>query len=101
MPKLTILPSGRTIDAAPGAGLRDVLVGAGAGLLHRCGGNLKCGTCHVFLHEGRKTVGRIEPGENALLDSIPGVGSKSRLACQVKLGTEDLTVEILGFASGG
>jgi 2Fe-2S ferredoxin len=35
------------------------------------------------------------------LDSIVGVGAKSRLACQAKvLGTEPIKVELLGFASG-
>ena len=34
-------------------------------------------------------------------DSIVGVGSKSRLACQAKvLGTENVTIELLGFGSG-
>jgi 2Fe-2S ferredoxin len=38
--------------------------------------------------------------ENARLDTIVGVGSKSRLACQALLGSDDVTVELLGFGSG-
>jgi 2Fe-2S ferredoxin len=38
--------------------------------------------------------------ENERLDSIIGIGSKSRLACQVQLGTENVTVELLTFGSG-
>jgi 2Fe-2S ferredoxin len=34
------------------------------------------------------------------LDATIGVGTKSRLACQARMGQEDVTVEILGFASG-
>ena len=35
------------------------------------------------------------------LDTIVGIGSKSRLACQAKiLGTENVTIELLGFGSG-
>ena len=41
------------------------------------------------------------PVENAKLDSIIGVGSKSRLACQASLlGTEAVTVELLGAPAG-
>lgn len=100
MPSITILPEGKKIDATEGSILLEALLGAGAGLAHRCGGNLSCGTCHVFIQEGKKSVSRTSGGENALLDSIPGVGSKSRLACQVKLGAEDIVVELLTFASG-
>lgn len=100
MPSITILPEGRKIDATEGSILLEALLGAGAGLEHRCGGNLRCGTCHVFIQEGRKSVSRTSPGENALLDATPGVGSKSRMACQVELGTEDIVVELLTFASG-
>ena len=41
------------------------------------------------------------PAENAKLDSIIGVSGKSRLACQATLlGTEPVTVELLGALSG-
>ena len=41
------------------------------------------------------------PEENAKLDTIVGIGSKSRLACQMTiLGTEPVTVELLGALSG-
>jgi len=50
--------------------------------------------------EGRKGINRIGPAENAKLDSLVGIGSKSRLACQVQLGTEPVTVELLGALSG-
>jgi 2Fe-2S ferredoxin len=46
-------------------------------------------------------VSKIAREENEKLDSIVGVSSKSRLACQAKvLGTEDIKVELLGFGSG-
>jgi 2Fe-2S ferredoxin len=66
-----------------------------------CGGNAKCGTCHLFVQEGRKGVSKVTKEENERLDTIVGVGSKSRLACQAKvLGTENIKVELLSFASG-
>ncbi len=100
MPMLTILPSGQTLDAATGATILEVLLAAQIGILNKCDGQAKCGSCHIFVHDGRKTLPRIDRVENERLDQIVGVGSKSRLACQATIGTENVTVEILGFGSG-
>jgi 2Fe-2S ferredoxin len=100
MPTLTILPQNKTVSVEAGVTLLNAILGAGISLAHRCGGGSSCGSCHLFVQEGRKSVSKLTPGENSLLDSIVGVGSKSRLACQTKLGTEDVTVELLGFKSG-
>lgn len=100
MPVLTILPSGKTVEAEAGSRLLDVIVAAGEAILSKCGGEAKCGSCHVFVQEGRKGLSKIQRLENDKLDTIVGVGSKSRLACQAHLGTENVTVELLGFGSG-
>lgn len=101
MSLVTIMPSGKTIDAAEGMTLLAAILAADVTLTHKCNGNASCGTCHVFVQEGRKGLTRIAREENEKLDSIVGVGSKSRLACQAKvLGTEPIKVELLGFASG-
>ncbi len=42
----------------------------------------------------------MQRAENDKLDTIVGVGSKSRLACQALFGADDVTVELLGFDSG-
>jgi 2Fe-2S ferredoxin len=53
------------------------------------------------VQEGRKGISKIAREENERLDTIVGIGSKSRLACQAKiLGTENVTIELLGFGSG-
>ncbi len=100
MATLTIQPAGTQVEFAQGANLLQVLLAAGAQILTRCGGNASCGACHVFITEGRKTVSRLTPVENAKLDTLVGVGSKSRLACQVTLGSEPVSVELLGALSG-
>lgn len=101
MSLVTIIPSGKTIDATEGMTLLAAILAADETLNHNCNGNASCGTCHVFVQEGRKGLTRIAREENEKLDSIVGVGSKSRLACQAKvLGTEPIKVELLGFASG-
>ena len=97
MTTLTILPSGKTLEFAAGTNLLKAILDAGEKLISKCGGEAKCGACHLFVTEGRKGVSKMTPAENSKLDSIVGVGSKSRLACQITLlGTEPVTVELLG-----
>jgi 2Fe-2S ferredoxin len=97
---LTILPAGKTIQAMEGARLLDAILAADDTFTHKCDGKAECGSCHVFIHDGRKSVSKIQRLENEKLDTIVGVGSKSRLACQTILGAENVTVELLGFGSG-
>ena len=100
MPVVTIQPAGKTIEAAEGSVLLAAILAAGEEIDSKCEGKAQCGSCHVYVQEGRKSVSRIQREENEKLDTIVGVGSKSRLACQVKLGAENVTVELLGFSSG-
>ena len=100
MPMLTILPAGKTVEAAEGACLLDAILAADDTFTRKCGKEAECGACHVFIHDGRKSVSKIQRLENEKLDAIVGVGSKSRLACQATLGAENVTVELLGFGSG-
>lgn len=101
MSTVTIMPSGKTFDAEIGKTLLEVILASGEDIQHKCDGNAECGSCHIFLQTGRKSVSKIQSAENQKLDSIVGVGSKSRLACQTRIvGEEDITVELLGFASG-
>ena len=100
MPMLTINPSGKSFQSAEGISILEALLAAGEKIGSKCGGKAECGSCHIFVHEGRKSLSKIQRNENEKLDSIVGVGSKSRLACQAKLGSEDVTIELLGFSSG-
>ncbi len=100
MPLLTLQPSGKTFDAATGSSVLQAILAAGEALATKCDGQAKCGACHVFITEGRKGLSKISPLENGKLDTLVGVGSKSRLACQAIIGTEPVTVEMLGALSG-
>ena len=100
MPVITIQPSGNTITAAEGSNLLDVLIANGEKIENKCGGKADCDSCHIFIHDGRKSVSKAQRAESEKLDTLVGVGSKSRLACQVTLGNEDISVELLGFSSG-
>jgi len=100
MPMLTILTSNKTAQFVEGARLLDAILAAEESFTHKCEGKAECGSCHVFVHDGRKSLSKIQRTENEKLDAIVGVGSKSRLACQAMLGSENVTVELLGFKSG-
>lgn len=100
MPTITILPKGIAVEAPEGSRLLDVLLGSGEKIETKCNGNASCGACHIFVQEGRKSLSKMTRAENEKLDTIVGVGSKSRLACQAIIGTENVTIELLGFGSG-
>lgn len=101
MTTLTIQPANITVEVAAGTNLLQAIVDAGQKLVTKCGGKASCGGCHIFLTGGRKGISKMTPEENAKLDTIVGIGSKSRLACQMTiLGTEPVTVELLGALSG-
>jgi 2Fe-2S ferredoxin len=100
MPVITIQPSGKTIVSTAGSRLLDAIIASGESIPHKCDGKAECGNCHIFVQEGRKSVSKIQRAEHEKLDTLIGVGSKSRLACQVMLGNEDISVELLGFSSG-
>ncbi len=100
MPMLTILPSGKNVSVPAGSTVLEGLLAADVGIGHKCGGKAQCGSCHVFVHDGRKSLSRADRIENERLDQIVGVGTKSRLACQARFESEDVTVEILNFGSG-
>jgi 2Fe-2S ferredoxin len=97
MATLTIMPSGNTSEVAAGTTLLAAILAAGEKLVSKCDGEAKCGECHVAINEGRKSLSKIQRAENAKLDEIVGVSSKSRLACQAQMGEENVTVEILSF----
>lgn len=100
MPTLTILPSGKNVEAATGIRLLDAILAVGEKIVTICDGEAKCGQCHVYVQEGKKSLSKTTHTEYEKLDSIVGVSSKSRLACQAMIGAENVTVELLGFDSG-
>ena len=97
MPVLTILPAGTTVEVAEGITILEALLAAEQKVPSKCGGEAKCGACHVYVTEGRKSVSKMQRLENERLDSLIGIGSRSRLACQTMIGSENVTVELLTF----
>lgn len=95
MTTLTVLPSGKSYDVAPGTSLLQALLAVGEPITSKCGGGARCESCHVSVTAGRKSLSKIQAVENEKLDTMVGVASSSRLACQALLGDEAVTVQLL------
>jgi ferredoxin, 2Fe-2S len=102
MSKVMIMPVGKEVEAAEGMTLLAAIRSADASYMPEFDSSKKdASPWHLFVQEGRKGISKTTKEENEALDAIVGVGSKSRLACYATvLGTEDIKVELLGFASG-
>jgi 2Fe-2S ferredoxin len=106
VPKVTFLPSGKSVefdvaalpysgDGKPGS-ILDVALHFNIPLEHACGGHCACTTCHVVVRQGERNLSPIEDDEADRLEMAPGLTLHSRLACQaVVLG--DVVVEIPGW----
>jgi 2Fe-2S ferredoxin len=78
----------------PGS-LLDMALELGIDIDHACGGVAACSTCHVIVKEGLESCNDASEAEEDQLDRAPGVGPRSRLACQcIPNGKSDLVVEI-------
>ena len=98
---LKVLPFDKSIEVAEGTNLLDALIQVAPVLADKQKSDKDGSASHVFIQEGRKGLSTTSREGNELLDAIVGVGSKSRLAKLVTvLGTENVTVELLGEFSG-
>jgi len=106
--KITFLPAGKTVDAAPPdhpeggihhegkpGSILDVGDRHGVAIDHSCGGFAACSTCHVYVVQGLESCTPAQEDEEDMLDTAPGLKPNSRLACQcVPDGSRDVVVEI-------
>jgi 2Fe-2S ferredoxin len=96
MPKVTFLPQGRSAEVRPGETILDAADAAGVDLPSNCGGVCACTTCHVWVERGLGSLSEIEEREDDKLQEAAGLSPHSRLACQARLGGEDVVVVIPG-----
>jgi len=100
VPRVTFLPSGRTVEVRPGASILEAASEAGADLPHNCGGVCACTTCHVWVESGIASLSTVEEAEDDRLDEAAGLGPTSRLGCQARVGEADVVVRIPGNRIG-
>jgi 2Fe-2S ferredoxin len=96
MPRVTFLPAGKTVEVARGTSLLDAADVAGVDLPSNCGGVCACTTCHVWVEAGLDALSEIADREDDKLQEAAGLTAHSRLACQAKVGGEDVVVRIPG-----
>ena len=101
MPKITVLPhpdvcpEGAVIDDAPaGVSICRILLDHDVEIEHACELSCACTTCHVIVRQGFASLDPATDSEEDLLDRAWGLASTSRLSCQAKVASADLTIEI-------
>ncbi|NOU22093.1 MAG: 2Fe-2S iron-sulfur cluster binding domain-containing protein [Methyloglobulus sp.] len=92
---LTILPSGRTVKVIGGTRLLVAITDAGESVTDECGSRSRCGSCHVVVRFGWRSLSKIRTQERERLTQLNGAELLSRLACQAMLGVHDVTVELM------
>jgi len=65
---------------------------AGIPHFHVCGGNAKCSTCRVIIHEGASHLSQPNKAEQKLKQQ-KNFGGNVRLACQTKVLTGDVKIQ--------
>lgn len=94
LPHAELCPEGAVLEAEEGASLCETLLDNDIAIEHACEMSCACTTCHVVVREGYNSLNALSDDEEDLLDTAWGLEATSRLSCQVKVGSEDLTVEI-------
>jgi ferredoxin, 2Fe-2S len=94
MPKVTFLPAGIEIEVPPGTTLLEAGLRAHAQLGHACGGKCACSTCHVYVRAGGDSLSESKDNEQDVLDKAFDVRPSSRLACQTRVDTAEVVVEV-------
>jgi 2Fe-2S ferredoxin len=94
LPHDTLCPDGATFEAAEGTSLCDALLEHGIEIEHACEKSCACTTCHVVVREGFEALPPASEKEDDLLDKAWGLELTSRLACQARVQSAPVTVEI-------
>ncbi|MBF8745638.1 ISC system 2Fe-2S type ferredoxin [Pseudomonas putida] len=100
MPLVTFLPhekfcpEGLTVEVEPGTNILELAHEHHIEMESACGGVCACTTCHCIVRKGFDSLEEADELEEDMLDKAWGLEAQSRLACQVKVADEDVTIEI-------
>jgi 2Fe-2S ferredoxin len=81
MPKVTFLPSGKTIEAPAGKSLLDLAFENDIIIEHNCGGLCACTSCRTVIIEGSEFLTEKNDEEKRLLDESGFSERNNRLSC--------------------
>ncbi|MBF8755839.1 ISC system 2Fe-2S type ferredoxin [Pseudomonas guariconensis] len=94
LPHEKFCPDGLVVDVEPGTNILELAHEHHIEMESACGGVCACTTCHCIVREGFDSLEEADELEEDMLDKAWGLEAQSRLACQVIVGEEDLTIEI-------
>ena len=100
MPQIVFLPhpehcpEGAVVEAQPGETILKAALRNGIDIEHACEMSCACTTCHVIVREGFNSMEPSDELEDDMLDKAWGLSPISRLSCQARIGSQDLTIEI-------
>ena len=100
MPTITLLPhpdtcpNGLTMQAETGVTVCKTLLANHIHIEHACEMVCACTTCHVIVRNGLNSLNDLSEDEEDMLDKAWGLHPNSRLACQARVGTADIIIEI-------
>ncbi|QCI14533.1 ISC system 2Fe-2S type ferredoxin [Pseudomonas putida] len=100
MPLVTFLPhekfcpEGLTVEVEPGTNILELAHEHHIEMESACGGVCACTTCHCVVRKGFDSLEEADELEEDMLDKAWGLEAQSRLACQVVVADEDVTIEI-------
>ncbi len=73
------------VEVPIGITLLEAAMSTGAILVGSCGGNCKCGGCHVRVEEGAQYLSTATEQEEDQLEEVFDARKSSRLACQARI----------------
>lgn len=94
LPHEKFCPDGLVVEVEPGTNILELAHEHHIEMESACGGVCACTTCHCIVREGFGSLEEADELEEDMLDKAWGLEAQSRLACQVIVGEEDLTIEI-------
>lgn len=94
LPHEKFCPDGLVVEVEPGTNILELAHEHHIEMESACGGVCACTTCHCIVREGFDSLEEADELEEDMLDKAWGLERQSRLACQVFVGEEDLTIEI-------
>ena len=94
LPHAEYCPQGAEITAPAGTSICEALLDNKINIEHACDMSCACTTCHVIVRQGFESLNEATEEEEDMLDKAWGLEPQSRLSCQARLGTRDVTVEI-------
>ncbi|ANC04930.1 MULTISPECIES: ISC system 2Fe-2S type ferredoxin [Pseudomonas] len=94
LPHEKFCPDGLVVEVEPGTNILELAHEHHIEMESACGGVCACTTCHCIVREGFDSLEEADELEEDMLDKAWGLEAQSRLACQVIVGDEDITIEI-------